>query len=355
MPENKLQPAKKNISPDWLVSGVLSRLGDLFDRWTGRNWQPSSSLAASEIIERLKKLLDSEAKDLGAKGKFVPHNIKLKMQWDKFSTNAQTGLEKLKDELLVAAIDHINDRRYHTYAPIDLEIKPDYFTNGIKLQTSFEKFAVEQEREGALNVTMPKLKNVLIAPVEEVTPEPDREIYAIQFALDEKIRKVELSFVEKQRRQVGRSKQNDLWINDASVSKIHAAFVLNSEKQLMIADTGSTNGTFINEQRIAYGKAHLLMEGDELKFGNVKVNLTHITEGFVWEEPSVDEEITEVSPLPVKETVQRDFLIEEKILAKNNRLKDDDYSVDSFETKKDSLHTRGEIVLGSGEQISENK
>ncbi len=29
--------------------------------------------------------------------------------------------------------------------------------------------------------------------------------------------------------------------------------------------------------------------------------------------------------------------------------------VDSFETKKDSLHTRGKIVLDSGEQISENK
>jgi hypothetical protein len=349
MPENKLQPAKKNISPDWLVSGVLSRLGDLFDRWTGRNWQPSSSLAASEIIERLKKLLDSEAKDLGAKGKFVPHNIKLKIQWDKFSTDAQTGLEKLKDELLVAAVDHINDRRYHTYAPIDLEIKPDYFTNGIKLQTSFEKFAVEQEREGALNVTMPELKNVLIAPVEEDTPEIDREIYVAQFALDEKIRKVELSFVEKQRRQVGRSKQNDLWIDDASVSKIHAAFILNSEKQLMIADTGSTNGTFINEQRIAYGKAHLLMEGDELKFGGVKVNLTHITEGFVWEESSVDEENTEISPLPFKEMAQSDFSTGEKIFAEDNQIKDDDHLVDNFKTKKDLLQTRGKIVLEGSE------
>lgn len=303
MPENKLSPTKKSLSPDWFVGGILTRLGEMFDRWTGRNWQPSSSLAASEIIERLKRLLDSEVRDLGAKGKFVPHNIKLKMQWDKFSTDAQTGLEKLKDELLVAAIDHINDRRYHTYAPIELEIMPDYFTEGIKLTSSFEKFADEQEPEGALNVTMPDLKNVLIAPLEEIAAAPAAEIFIAEFTVFGKVRKVELSFVEKQRRSVGRTKQNDLWIDDPSVSKLHAAFVLSSERQLLLADTGSTNGTFINGQRIAYGKANLIIDGDKFKFGNVEVNLTHIKEGIVREDLLTDEDDTQVSFLTNKEIV----------------------------------------------------
>src|SRR4028119_1765285 len=102
-------PTKKSFSPDWLVRGVLSKLGETFDRLTGRNWKPSSSLATSELIERLKKLLDSEVKDTDGKGRFVPHNIKLKMQWDKFSTDAEDALKKLQNELLTAAIDHIND------------------------------------------------------------------------------------------------------------------------------------------------------------------------------------------------------------------------------------------------------
>ena len=123
--ENKKQSSRKN-SPDWFVSGILTKLGETFDRLTGRNWQPSSSLATSELSEKLKKLLDAEVKDLGAKGRFVPHNIKLKMQWDKFSTDADSAMKKLENELLIAAIDHINDRRYHTYAPIKLEIKPDW-------------------------------------------------------------------------------------------------------------------------------------------------------------------------------------------------------------------------------------
>jgi hypothetical protein len=96
------------------------------------------------------------------------------MQWDKFSTDADDALKKLEYELLTAAIDHINDRRYHTYAPMKLEIKPDYFTEGVKLQASFDEFG-DDEREGELNVSFPSLKNINIAPAEEKKIEVEKE------------------------------------------------------------------------------------------------------------------------------------------------------------------------------------
>ena len=137
MSENNSNKQEKTFSPDWLVRGVLTRLGDTFDKLTGRNWKPSSSLATSELIERMNKLLDAEVKDLGTKGKFVPHIIKLKMQWNKFSTDAKTDLQSVENELLTAAIDHINDNSYHTYEPLKIEVKPDYFTEGVRLTASF--------------------------------------------------------------------------------------------------------------------------------------------------------------------------------------------------------------------------
>lgn len=275
MSEKIESPTKKSFSLDWLMRGVLTKIGETFDGLTGRKWKPSSSLATSELIERLKSLLDAEAKETDGKVKFVPHNIKLKMQWDKFSTDAETALKKLENELLIAAIDHINDRRYQTYAPMKLEIKPDYFTEGVKLLTSFDKFA-DEEREAAVNVSVPDSKNVLINPVPEIAAAPEKEVYAAEFAVGGKTKRVELSFADRERKSVGRTKENDLQIDDASVSKIHAALVLNSEKNLMVADTGSTNGTFVNSQRIAYGKATLLNSGDKLKFGTVEVALERI-------------------------------------------------------------------------------
>jgi len=357
MSENKLTPVKKSVSADWLVRGVLSKIGETFDRLTGRNWQPSSSLATSELIEKLKTLLDSEAKDLNEKGRFVPHNIKLKMQWDKFSTDAENSLKKLEHELLTAAIDHINDRRYYTYAPMQLEIKPDYFTEGVKLLASFDKFS-EDEREAAVNVSVPDLKNVVIAPAEEIVIEPEKEIYTAEFTVKDKTKKVELAFADRQRSSVGRTKENDLWIDDASVSKIHAALVLNSERQLMVADTGSTNGTFINGQRIAYGKAIPLKGSDRLKFGTVEVTLEHIVKKV--EQPEIyaeddavikeDFSTSKVSEITKIVPARDDYLTNEEVTKGRNYVtKKDTEIADNLEKKENDSPTESRVVLDFGE------
>ncbi len=269
MPEENLPKSKKTFSPDWLVQGILSKIGDIFDKLTGRGWQTSSSLTTSELSERLKSILDSEVKDLGPQGRFVPHNIKLKMQWNKFSTDAEGGLKRLEYEMLATAIDHINDCLYHTYKPLKIEVKPDYFTEGVKFFASFGEFDTE-EREVEVNITIPQMNMQNLIPAE-VKFEPAGEIVVATFSLEGKEKTCELKFTEGKRVGVGRTKENDLSIEDVSISKIHAALVLNSAGQLMVADTGSTNGTFINGQRVAYGRAFVISESDKVKFGTVEV------------------------------------------------------------------------------------
>ena len=309
MADDKTPSTKKSFSPDWLVRGVLTKLGESFDKLTGRNWKPSSTLATSELIERLKRQLDAKVKDLGEKGRFVPHNIKLKMQWDKFSTDAEKSLQKLRNELHAAAIDHINDNRYHTYAPLKVEVKPDYFTEGVDLYLSFEKFA-EEESEEVVKVTMPQvsLQNIVITPEPEPEPEPEKFIAA--FKTNDKEKAVELEFKPNQRMNVGRTKENDLMLDDASVSKIHASLVLNAENQLMVADTGSTNGTFINDQRIAYGKALMINEADKVKFGTVEVFFRRVPKpvDFATRESYETEDLKtqNLPPVAVPEPVSRE-------------------------------------------------
>ncbi len=264
------QTQKKRITPDWLVQGALTRIGDTLDKLTGRGWRPSSSLATSGLIERLKMLLDAEVKTNSDGEKFVPHNIKLKMQWDKFSTDSDASLRKLEHELLTAAVDHISDNRYYTYAPLKLEAKPDYFTQGVKLFVSFDEFHKE-DGEAELNVTVPA------ANISHLIPEPERHLNtgSLSARFDAGIGPVEKVFnlEEGKRLSVGRTKENDLAIDHTSVSKMHASLLLNSEAKLVVADTGSTNGTYLNDERIAYGKAIVLAAGDKLKFGAIDVEL----------------------------------------------------------------------------------
>lgn len=263
---------QKTNTLDWFMRGILAKLGEMVDSLTGRNWKPSSSLATSELIERLKALLDAKIRDAGARGKFVPHKITLKMQWNKFSPdeeNSDLALKKLEKELLIAVVDHINDRRYHTFAPLTLEIKQDYFTEGVKFAASFGDLGAD---EGEMNVTVPEIKIGDFTPPAAVAEKSGQEIYIADFMLGGTRKQTKLVFNANQRLSVGRTGANDLAIDDSSVSKIHASLMLNFENKLVVADTGSTNGTFINDQRISYGKAHIVETVDKIKFGSIEVS-----------------------------------------------------------------------------------
>ena len=270
----KITASKKGFSADWLLRGALTKLGDTVDRFTGRRWIPSSSIATSELIERVKKLLDAEAKEVPGKGTVVPHNIKLKIQWDKFSTDAEESLSKLEHELLTAAADHINDSLYYTYAPLSLEVKPDYFIEGVKLLVSFDKFT-DENSDVEMNVTVPAINIAGEIPAASSVARGS-ETYIARFEIQGIKTEKSLGFQPGESHSVGRIGSNFLVVNDVSVSKIHASVSIDAEGSLSVADTGSTNGTFINGERISYGKAVRLEDGDRVKFGTVEVTFEHV-------------------------------------------------------------------------------
>ena len=49
-------------------------------------------------------------------------------------------LNDLKNEVLAAAIDHINDHRYRTLAEVQVEAEVDIFTTGISVDPTFCEF-----------------------------------------------------------------------------------------------------------------------------------------------------------------------------------------------------------------------
>lgn len=252
------------LSPDRLVRGALAKIGDMLDRATGRGWQPTSSLATSELIEKLKVLLDLESATDEKGRTFVPHFIRLNMQWDKFAADSDESLRTLENELLIAAVDHINDRNYYTRGPLRIEARPDYFTNGVVLRVSFAPIGSE-ERETSLQL------NRQDSDEEPASATSQRFTITARFESNGRPteRKFELSAGE--RLTIGRGKSNDLALGDESVSKVHSSLYVTPSFTLMVADTGSTNGTFVNGQRISYGKAVDAGLNPRITFGAVAV------------------------------------------------------------------------------------
>ena len=204
---------------------------------------------------------------------FVPHNITLKMQWDKFSADPEKAVQTIENEFLVAAIDHINDKHYYTREPLIVDVRPDYFTEGVKLSVSFDKNADDEDEKG-INVTVPGTK-VDVNELPEILPvNEDVAKVLVRFEVNGQLKEKEIELPVGKRISVGRTKENDIALDDISVSKFHASLMLNDDGKLIVADTGSTNGTFVGGERIAYGKAVEIDGGSDLKFGSMAVKVT---------------------------------------------------------------------------------
>jgi pSer/pThr/pTyr-binding forkhead associated (FHA) protein len=134
---------------------------------------------------------------------------------------------------------------------------------------SFDKFS-DDEHEAGVNLTVPG------ATAENIDESPHKSelTFVASYSLNGIEKSKTLDLKKGTRLSVGRTKENDLFIDDPSVSKIHASLAVDEQGNLIVADTGSTNGTFVNGARIAYGKAVFVADNSKVKFGAIDVLFT---------------------------------------------------------------------------------
>jgi pSer/pThr/pTyr-binding forkhead associated (FHA) protein len=66
---------------------------------------------------------------------------------------------------------------------------------------------------------------------------------------------------------MGRAPRSDFVVDAALVSRVHCRFTLADTNELELEDLGSTNGTFVNGEKVTKVK---LSDGDKLTIGRVQ-------------------------------------------------------------------------------------
>ena len=84
--------------------------------------------------------------------------------------------------------------------------------------------------------------------------------------------------------RIGRSRNNELPLNDTSVSRLHAEIRRDALGQFTIQDLESLNGVFVNGEPVEM--AHL-DEGDRLEIGDVAFVFTLHDENYLKQEPTI--------------------------------------------------------------------
>ena len=261
---------RDTILPERLMRRVLEGVGDVVDRKLGRTVDPKTGLTTDQLIARMNRIIDERVRNEPGQGRIAPHHLKLKMEWGTHSETPAEVTRRLETEILAAAIDHINDNRYRTMAPVKIETEVDIFTTGMSVDPTFGEFEAELKQQD--------LERQLEGVVKGARKETKEELsYTARVTLPDGSREIPLAFVAGGRRlNVGRGTDNDLYLNHTSVSKVHAAVRMDNLGTLIVADTGSTNGTHINGVRIPYGEARPIAEGDVVAFGEVEVRFRRL-------------------------------------------------------------------------------
>jgi hypothetical protein len=256
---------RETILPERLMRRVLEGVGDVVDRKLGRTVDPKTGLTTDQLIARMNRMIDQKVREEKGQGRIAPHHLRLKIEWGTHSETPPEVTARLETEILAAAIDHINDNRYRTLGPVKIETDVDIFTKGISVEPTYGEFEAELQQEDLERKLAGVKKGARLEPKGEVA-------YTARITLPEGSRELPLSFIPGGRRvNVGRGTDNDLYFNHSSVSKVHAAVRMDNLGTLLVADTGSTNGTHINGVRIPYGEARPIAEGDVVAFGEVEV------------------------------------------------------------------------------------
>ncbi len=267
---DKKEPEKKRDEAlaERLLRRMLSGMGTVVDKKLGRVADTQSVFTTAKLIERMKRLIDERKRaDDKQGGYIVPHHLNLKIEWGTHSEAPPESITEIEHEVLAAAIDYINDQRLRTLAPVKIETIVDIFTTGIAVDPTYGEFEEELQRH---DEERRRAEEGFSLPPKSQSP-PDVRV-AARITAPNGAREETLVFNPGGRRiNVGRVADNDLFLNHASVSKIHAALRMNREGTLLVADTGSTNGTFINGRRIAYGEARPIEDGDVVGFGDIEI------------------------------------------------------------------------------------
>ena len=83
------------------------------------------------------------------------------------------------------------------------------------------------------------------------------------------------------RKTVGRAnsgEQVDIPLTDATISSRHAALIVDATAgSVQVEDTGSTNGTFVNEEHIGFNGKRELRDGDKVRFGGFSTVVKIVT------------------------------------------------------------------------------
>ena len=259
------QPAKPELlnRVESYLRRFFERVGGALDFALRRPLNPQARTDLSALLPQLEQAIEAKLRREGQR-LLAPNLIELRYDYETYSQLTQARIEYLQRELAASLYEYVVNHRYATLGQMQIKLAFDVFTRKLTITASFpDEAAAVTPGQAALPAAS---KPAVAGQRWQITLRAvDRQLFGdLRAALTG----------ANARAGVGRSQDNALCLNDASVSSFHAAFTLGANNTLLLADLGSSNGTFVNGVRLGVGDKTSVREGDMLRFGDVELKLS---------------------------------------------------------------------------------
>lgn len=188
-----------------------------------------SSVKPIELGKRVRRVLEDK-KTIGVQGQIIIPNRYVISLSPKDLENIESIQESIQREISSSIRDHANDENYHFQGTLTVEI----FSNSSLKTGSIEVDGLFEENKGGF------------PPGSLIDENGERLI------------------ITEQKLSIGRDTKSTMQVVDVEVSRNHAEIRLLNTSFVLI-DLQSTNGTFVNGQRV---QEHTLQNFDQIKIGS---------------------------------------------------------------------------------------
>lgn len=247
---------------EYFVRRFFERLGGALDFALRRPLNPQPRTDVTALVPQLERAVEEKLRREGDRI-IAPNLIELRYDYETYSQLTAKRRDFLERELRATLYEYIYNRRYATLGDIKVKIGFDVFTRRL---TIIARFPDEAEGPPAAQSRSEASAPVANTPAQAA---PRR----VEVVLKSRERELRAKVTSGGPVGIGRSHDNALVIEDPSVSNIHAAFSLQANGTLWLADLGSSNGTFVNGVLLGQGDKSVVRSGDRLQFGDIAVTL----------------------------------------------------------------------------------
>src|SRR6185369_4680366 len=166
-------------------------------------------------------------------------------------------IEAVGKELTATAFEYINNRRYATRGPVEVVAERDLFVKSTTVRAVFDGEVNAQTSQDSATAQADGLKRTSFIT-------PDGRTFTVELR------------AEAAPAYIGRAAGNAIRLDDENVSRLHCSLSFRTGQGVVIADVGSANGTYVNEQLLGRDEARLLKPGDTVAVGDCKLTVSGI-------------------------------------------------------------------------------